>query len=33
MTVFEVLTAEQSLSNLDFWSFSWSCVDILESHS
>jgi len=33
MAAFEVLTMEQSLSNSDFWSFSWSHVDISGSHS
>lgn len=33
MATFEVLTAEQNLSNSDFWSFSLSCVDISGSHS
>lgn len=33
MAMFAVLIAEQSLSNSEFWSFSWNPVDISGNHS
>lgn len=33
MTMFEVLIAEQSLSNSELWNFPWSHVDVSGSHS